>query len=98
MYEKAVEIDPSYGRAHALLAFAVSLEWFNDQGDSDALLNQALELAKKAVALDPNDNVCQVILGWVHLFRRFFDLAEQHCLYGGVTHIPGEIRRSNWVV
>ena len=35
-------------------------------------------MAKKAAALDENDSTCQFVLGWIHLFRRSFDLAEQY--------------------
>jgi tetratricopeptide (TPR) repeat protein len=78
MFEKAIALDPSYGRPHALLAHAMFLDWFRDMSGSDTVLDHAFRLAKKAVALDENDNTCQFVLGWIHLFRRSFDLAEQY--------------------
>ncbi|HTO62233.1 MAG TPA: adenylate/guanylate cyclase domain-containing protein [Bradyrhizobium sp.] len=78
MFEKAIALDPGYGRPHALLAHAMFLEWFRDTSGSDAMLDRAFGLAKKAVALDENDSTCQFVLGWIHLFRRSFDLAEQY--------------------
>ena len=78
MFEKAIALDPGYGRPHALLAHAMFLEWFRDMSGSDATLDRAFGLAKKAVALDENDSTCQFVLGWLHLFRRSFDLAEQY--------------------
>jgi tetratricopeptide (TPR) repeat protein len=50
LYEKAIKLDPDYGRAHALLAYIVHLEWLRDMSGSDRLLDRAFELAKKAVA------------------------------------------------
>jgi tetratricopeptide (TPR) repeat protein len=56
----------------------LSLEWLRDQSDSDELLDQAFELSKHSVALDANEPDCQNTLGWVHLYRRSFDLAERY--------------------
>jgi adenylate cyclase len=78
LYEKAIELDPEYGRAHALLAYIVHLEWLRDMSASDRLLDRAFELAKEAVALDENDATCQALLGLIHLSRQSHDLAEHH--------------------
>ena len=78
LFEKAIVLDPTHGRAHALLAYVIFLEWFRDMSGSDTALNRAFEMAKKAAALDENDSTCQSALGWIHLFRRSFDLAEQY--------------------
>jgi adenylate cyclase len=77
-YEKAVALDPEYGRAHAGLALAHLRAWFRDNSGSDAALDSAVELARKAVALDPNDSECQETLGWVLLHHKSFELAEQY--------------------
>lgn len=76
-YQRAIDLDPTYGRAYAKLAHYKQLEWFRDMGSSDALLDEAHAIAKKAVALSPNDPVCLNILGWVLLHRRDFDVAAQ---------------------
>jgi TolB-like protein len=78
MYEMAVELDPEYGLAHALLALTAFLEWFRDMTGSDLALGRAFELAKKAVALDEGDSTCQSVMGWMYLFRKSFDLADQY--------------------
>ena len=45
---------------------------------ADELLDRALELARRAVLLDEHDRLCQDILGWIYMYRKSFDLAEQH--------------------
>jgi TolB-like protein/Tfp pilus assembly protein PilF len=80
LYERAIELDPCYAQAHALLAYMLTLEWWWDMSLSQSLLDRALELGKKAVALDQHDRLCHDILGYVYLHRKDFDLAEQHKL------------------
>ena len=43
-------------------------------------LDQALELARKAVALDESDYTCQGVLGWALMLGQEHDLAERHHL------------------
>jgi adenylate cyclase len=74
--EKAVKLDPTYGRAHAQLAISHVWEWLSDYSSPSSVLEKACVLAKKAVALDENDNHALAVLGWVHMYRRSFDLAE----------------------
>lgn len=78
LFERAIELDPAYGRAHARLAHSLYLEWFRDPNGPGALLERALGSAREAVELDPNDNVCQDLLGWIYLQQGSFDLAEHH--------------------
>jgi adenylate cyclase len=78
MYEKAIEIDPEYGLAYALLATTLMQAWFRDMRASAEPLDRILEIANKAVALDNEECVCHMILGWVCLHRRSYDLAEAH--------------------
>jgi adenylate cyclase len=79
LFENAIEIDPDYGLAHALLAVMRFKQWQNDLGGSDdAALNESYRLAKRAVELAVNESTCFAILGQVCLRRRSFDLALQH--------------------
>jgi len=80
LYEKAIELDPGYARAFALLAINFEAEWERDLDAPDGLLDRALEFAQKSVALDENDSVCQHALGAIYLMRREHDLAEHHHL------------------
>jgi TolB-like protein/Tfp pilus assembly protein PilF len=80
LFEKAIKLDPGYARAYALLAAMVHREWLRDMSGSDCLLDQAFEVAKKAVALDQNDDLCHCELAWIYLARHSFELAEHHLL------------------
>ena len=76
LLRRAVELDPNYAQAHAWLAVACHLQWFPDSGP--ALLDDALVHARRAIALDETDALCQGALGEVHTARREFDLAGVH--------------------
>jgi TolB-like protein/DNA-binding SARP family transcriptional activator len=77
LYEKAVALDPGYGRAHAGMAVAQLRDWFRDTGGSDIDLERAAESARMAVALDQNDSECHETLGWILLHCKSFELSEQ---------------------
>jgi TolB-like protein len=79
IFQQALVIDPNYNRAYA----GISLSWFNDW--SCQLWDQwyvternAYDYAMKALRLDDSDYMVQWILGRILLYRRQFDLAEQH--------------------
>jgi tetratricopeptide (TPR) repeat protein len=78
LFEKAIEIDPGYGFAHALLAVMRYREWCNDLGGSHAALDESYRLAKRAVELAGNESTCFSILSQACLLRRSFDLALQY--------------------
>ena len=71
MLDKAIALDPQFAAAHACLAAFYMRGWWNDL--SAPALDQALVLAKKAVALDPNDSLCCWVLGYVCLYGRKFE-------------------------
>ena len=79
-FRKAIELDPGYARAYALLADLTYVEWWSDMSGSNDGLEQAFALAKKAVALDETDYTCQGVLGWALMFRHAHEQAEQHHL------------------
>jgi adenylate cyclase len=85
--ERAIELDPTYGRAYAQLAISYYLEWANDYSGSDAALDQAYSLANSAIALDDNDSNAFSFLGVVHMMRRSYDLAE-HCYQKAIALNP----------
>jgi len=78
LFEKAIEVDPGYGMAYALLASMRSAKWRHDPGDSTALLDEAYALAKRAVELDDGESTCHSLLAQVCLQRRAYEMALQH--------------------
>jgi adenylate cyclase len=78
LFEKAIEIDPSYGMAYALLASMRAGSWRQDPGASTALLDEAYALGKRAVELDDGESTCHSLLAQVCLQRRAFEMALQH--------------------
>ena len=82
LFQKAIDLDPGYGRAYAHLATNITLQWIRDLDAPHGALDQPLELAKKAVALDDGDEFCQATLGYVYMQRRAHELAEYHYLRG----------------
>ena len=76
LLERAVTLDPDFGRAHALLAMSYIFEWFRTS--SADCLAQAHELARRAVVCDNQDCWCQFALGFACLHLKRFDEAEVH--------------------
>lgn len=85
LFRQALDLDPQYALAHALYAHAILIDWDHDPGASDTLLDQALAAAKRAVSIDQNDPYCQYMVGFVHLFRKSFEIAEGY--YGRVAEL-----------
>lgn len=77
LVEKAIELDPDYGFAHALAAALRQHRWFEDSGDSDDVLREAYLLATRAVALDNGESTNHSILGLVYVRLRSYELAAQ---------------------
>ena len=80
-FERAIEIDPDFAQAHALLAASLVeayWQWESSRDKETAVLDDALRVAQRAVALDGNDAQCHMQLAYVHIARKSFDLAEHH--------------------
>ncbi len=78
LVERAIELDPGYAFAHALLASLLQQQWSEDLGGSDAALDEAYTLITRAVALDDGESTCHALLGHVCARRRSFELAVQY--------------------
>ena len=78
LFEKAIEADPGYARAYAQLSFSLNREWSSDVGNSNRLQDEAFEMARRAVALDENDTLCQLAMAWANFHRGAHELADQH--------------------
>ena len=77
-YREAIRIDPSYARAYGALAVTLTRGYRYQWTDLSLVeaRERALELAKRAVALDQTTPQIYWSLGYVHLHRREFDQAE----------------------
>jgi adenylate cyclase len=75
-YRRAVELDPTFARAYGGLAVALTIDFRQGWADSPIeAQEQALTLARKAVALDSMSAHANWALGFVYLYRRQFDEA-----------------------
>src|SRR5215471_3282139 len=63
MYEQALGLDPQYAEAYAWLSWAYALTWIMQWGHAPQTLEQAFELAQKAVALDAFLPLAHRVLG-----------------------------------
>ena len=80
LFQKAIDLDPGYARAYAHLSEFPTFEWRRNFDAPATLLDQSLELAKRAVSLDERDEFCHSMLGFIHMYRRSHELAEYHNL------------------
>jgi len=78
-FQQALSLDPHYSRAYAGLSLSYFNEWSCQLWEHwDENERNAYRYAKQAIGLDDADHVTQLILGRILLYRRQFDLAEQH--------------------
>jgi TolB-like protein/class 3 adenylate cyclase/Tfp pilus assembly protein PilF len=65
LFQQAIALDPDYAEAHAFLAMTHWFGWTNWFEPEDTHRPLALEVAQRAVALDPNDPWARMVLGFV---------------------------------
>ena len=77
-FRRAIDLDPDFSQAYARLAYTLilSMVYFDNEPDA-AVLDEALQIAQKAVALDDQDAVVHFSLGRVHLARGEYKQAIQ---------------------
>lgn len=76
LMRQAIQADPDFGSPLSRLAYAIVLEMVYFDGPLDqARLDEALELAERAVACDDQDAQAFFSLGRVRLARREYELA-----------------------
>ncbi|NRG16200.1 adenylate/guanylate cyclase domain-containing protein [Rhizobiales bacterium] len=79
LYEKAIELDPICAHAFAGLSATYSFEWTSGWSKSFTdSLDKAIELCRRAAALDDQDSEAQRRLGVYYLFRGEREKAEAH--------------------
>lgn len=77
-YRRAIELDPSYGRAYGGLAFNMAVAYRRGWTDSPMeTLDRALALAEQATLLDRKTPQTYWVLGYVYMMRKDLDAAER---------------------
>ena len=75
MYEKAIALDPQYAEVYAYLGWTYCLEWGWRWSTDPQILERALALAQKAIALDNSLPVAHSLLGNFYEQKRQYDQA-----------------------
>ena len=75
MAERAIELDPGFAGAYALLSLSHYRGWRRRWSEDSQQLEQAFEAAKKAVALDDSLALAHTCLAWVNVFRKQYEEA-----------------------
>jgi TolB-like protein len=76
LLKRAIALDPFYAEAHSLLATNRWIAWVHFGEPEQPSRSHAMELAEKAVALDPDDARSRSVLGLVLAYDRRFAEAE----------------------
>src|SRR5712691_1815195 len=80
MFEKAIELDPGYTNAYAVLGFSYFASWyFQYSGDDPMALDRAIELEQKAIALDEHAYLAYADLCRFYSFERRYGQAVIEC-------------------
>jgi TolB-like protein/DNA-binding winged helix-turn-helix (wHTH) protein len=75
-YRRAIELDPTYGRAYGALAYTLALDYRHGWTDTPVQnLDRALELAEKGIAFDDSVPQTHWSLGYVYLRRNEYEKA-----------------------
>jgi adenylate cyclase len=69
LYEKALELDPKYAGAYALLGFTYFQDWICQWSADPQNPERALELVQKAIVLNDSLSLSHSILGQLYLWK-----------------------------
>jgi adenylate cyclase len=75
MYERAIELDPEFAFAYSLLSLTHFYEWSFGWSHDPRTLEQAFELAQRAIVLDESLPLGHAMLGQVYLWKKQHDQA-----------------------
>jgi TolB-like protein len=76
MLTRAVALEPQYAEAYRWLAMNRWMGWVHSGGPTKADRGAALDLARKAVSLEPGDAGCRWVLAYLFAYERRFTEAE----------------------
>lgn len=77
MLTRAVALDPEYAEAYRWLAMNRWMGWVHSGGPTEADRGAALELARKAVTIDPDNAGCRWVLAYLLAYERRFAEADR---------------------
>jgi TolB-like protein/class 3 adenylate cyclase/Tfp pilus assembly protein PilF len=78
LFERAIQVDPDYSEAHAYLAFAHWQGWVNWFEPMEPHRRLAVEIARRAVALDANEPWAHSVLGFVLEYEHEYEESAAH--------------------
>ena len=70
MFEKAINLDPNFAAAYAVLSLTYSQEWLMGWSQDPQSLENALEIAQRAIALEESLPLGHAMLGEVYLMKK----------------------------
>src|SRR6266851_5285202 len=81
MFEKAIELDPAHTDAHGWLGLTNFVSWYSQySGDDPEVLDRAIGLEQKAIALDEaHAYLAHALLCRIYSFKRQYDQAVTEC-------------------
>ena len=95
---RAIELDPGYVQAHALMAMALADKYLIDE--QQEILDAALASAQRALTLDESDATAHHAMGLVAIRLRQFSPAGQH-FDRAISLNPNDVsiacERANWL-
>jgi adenylate cyclase len=77
LLKRAIELDPAYPRARSLLAWTFATRVMLGNMDFERGISEALNLAHRAIDLDPEDPWAHLAAGYVYTFSRRFGPAVE---------------------
>jgi TolB-like protein/Tfp pilus assembly protein PilF len=78
LFEQAIAADPNYAEAHAHLAWTHWMGWVNWFEPEEPHRRLAVEIARRAVSLDPNDAWAHTTLAFVMAYEREYEESATH--------------------
>ncbi len=78
MFEGAIELDPEYASAYVLLGYTHFMDFVFGSNRDSQILEQASELARKAISLDDSSSLAHALLAEVYVIKGNFKKAISH--------------------
>ena len=81
MFQRAIELDPEFAAAYAILSYCHWRDWFNEWSDDPFVLERVLETAQRFVALDDSLPLARSSLAWAYLWKMRHEQAITEAKY-----------------